>query len=316
MTMTVLVTGAGGFIGSAVARALKAAAYGVRAGVRQAGAGAAPDVIACNLDRPEELARAVVGADVVVHCAYGEESAMPAQCSTLLQAMDNSGVRRIVYFSSIAVHGDGGGPIGAYAIAKAECERLVRSWEGKGDGRRAVILRPGIVYGAHSRFWIDKLSERIRAGVWGDFGLAAAGPALLVHVDDLAAVTAAAVKRLGDAGSPVPELDVVGPEIPTWNAYFHALSARLSAKPLPVIGPARLSCLVFSGLLAKIWRRLGLPGGHATALAPTWGEMTMFARTVPFDAEKLSQALGVTPKIGLKEGLDRSFAVQDTSPDP
>ena len=316
MRRTILVTGSGGFIGSAIAAMLRTADYDVRAGLRRIGAGAVPGEVACDLDRPAELAAAVAGVDTVVHCAYGEEHAMPTQCAALLQAMDDAGVRRIVYFSSIAVHGDGNGPIGAYASAKAECEALVRGWENKGEGRRAVILRPGIVYGARSRFWIHKFSERIRAGVWGDFGPSAAGPALLVHVDDMAAVVIAAVARLSEAGPPIPELDVVGPETPAWNAYFHALAGRLSEQPLAAIGPVRLVCLSSLGLFARIWRRLGLPGWGRVALAPTWGELSMFARTVPFDAAKLPEKLGVTPKIGLKEGLDRSFPVQETRPDP
>ena len=50
----ILVTGAGGFIGAAVAKALRDDGFGVRMGTRRA----APGGTACDLDKPGE-ARAI-----------------------------------------------------------------------------------------------------------------------------------------------------------------------------------------------------------------------------------------------------------------
>ena len=312
----VLVTGGTGFIGARGTDALTRAGHDAHAGTRRATPQA--DVIACDLDRPAEIGAALAGIEIVVHCAYGEESAMPRQCAALLSAMATAGVARLVYFSSIAVHGDGEGPLDSYGRAKLDCETLVRDWEKAGGERRAVILRPGIVYGAGSRFWIDKMAERIRLGIWGDFGPAGDGWAHLVHVDDIAALTVAAVDRLQDGASAgkIPPLDIVGPEQPSWNAYFQALAAALGAPGLPIIGPTRLRWWAARRLAAKIWRRIGLPGGRRAALAPAPGELALFRRRLTLDAGAATAFLDLAPKITLKEGLARSLDPQDTRPEP
>ena len=74
--------------------------------------------------------------------------------------------------------------------AKAECEALYRAWAAENAERRVVALRPGIVYGADSPFWIRKMGERILAGGWGLFGPRGEGKAALIHNDDLARLVA------------------------------------------------------------------------------------------------------------------------------
>lgn len=323
MTSTILVTGSTGFIGSAIVRHLAEAGHKIRSGTRRPDQASVPGttLVACDLDRPSDLRAATNGVTVVVHCAYGDEAAMAHQCANLLAAMTEKDVTRLVYFSSIAVYGDTETPSldatidpqglrGAYATGKAECETQIRAWVNKHRGRRAIILRPGVVYGKKSPFWIDKLSERIRAGIWGDFGIHGAGPAPLVHVDDVAAVTVAAVKAIDAPVSPFAPLevfDVIGPETPSWNSYFHALAQSISAPPLPNIGDAQLRWWQIMAIPAKIWRRTGLPGGTRAALAPTPGEMAIFARQAHYNRHALEEKLGAGTQIGLEDGLKRSF---------
>jgi nucleoside-diphosphate-sugar epimerase len=313
---TILVTGSGGFIGRAVAKALSETTFNVRAGYRRAVPSDVSAGVLCDLDQPDQIAAAVKGADVVIHCAFADEHAMVRQCQSLLDAMALASVTKIIYFSSIAVHGEGQGPIGFYAEQKARCEQLILQWCEKSPEHRAVILRPGIVYGAGSHLWIDKLVARIRAGVWGDFGAAADGPATLIHIDDLSIVTREAANYLlSDKHAPI-SLDVVGPEVPSWNAYFQALAARVSHHPLRNISPLGRTILLIVGIAAKVLRRLGLPIMRGAALAPTKGELVMFARNVPYDAAEVPKHLGFQPQIGLVEGLARSLPNQDTRPAP
>ena len=318
---TILVTGGRGFIGAAVAAALGQAGFAARVGVRKL---SAPDQIACDLDQGGELGAAVAGAKLVVHTAYGDVGAMPRQCANLLAAMSDAGVDSLVYFSSIAVYGerDGAvvetdGPLGAldaYAAGKIACEKLVRTWaeDPAYPARRAIILRPGIVYGAGSRYWIDRLTQRIRAGVWGDFGAKGDGVAALIHIDDLADLVSRATTRLtDDARSNLPRvatLNAIGGETPSWNAYFKALAAALGAPALPSLDAATLASRAPIALAAKVWRRVGLPGFEKQALIPAAGELALFARKARYDTSAARDLLEFAPSVSVTEGLRRSLS--------
>lgn len=313
----VLITGAAGFIGAALAKALVAAGCEVRAGVRtsQARHGRA---VRCDLDRPDEIAAAMAGVDLVVHAAYGAVPAMTSQCNALLEAMAGAGVGRLIHLSSIAVYGDATGAIDedfagsathdAYGAAKTACEAAIRAFVAEPE-RVALILRPGIVYGAGSPFWIDKLAERIRCGALGRFGDAGEGIAALIHVDDLVAMVVAAVARLtgpAQSASRLTILNAIGPETPSWNAYFTALADRLG---LPLQDMSAAECRRRQGLavVAKIWRRLALPGGRGAALFPMPGEMALFARRSVYSSARAQAWFGFAPGIGLAEGLERAL---------
>jgi nucleoside-diphosphate-sugar epimerase len=320
----VLVTGATGFIGSVVAARLAAGAFAVRAGTRRSPSttdspeGLVP--IPCDLDDRAQMRGAVADVKLVVHAAYGDEAAMVAQCRTLLDAMSEANIERLIYFSSIAVYGERTGAIdetmppvgslGTYARAKLSCEVLVSAWasDAAHPGRRALILRPAIVYGTGSAFWTDKLAERIVAGAWADFGPAADGPAALVHVDDIGAVVAEASLRLtGDASGwgRVTNLTIVGPETPSWNTYFAALAKRIGAPKLPRLGGFGLALRQFVAVLSKIGHRLRLPVSHRAALAPTRAEMAIFGRNAIYRTDAAA-ALGLASRTGLAEGLART----------
>jgi nucleoside-diphosphate-sugar epimerase len=317
----VLVTGAGGFIGSVVVTHLSAAGFSVRAGVRRMDPDR-PDHVRCNLDRDDEVRAAVAGVDAVVHAAYGDSAAMPGQCARLLAAMAAGGVASLIHFSSIAIFGALGGdldeqhppgpPLDAYAGAKIACESQVRNWasDAASETRRAVLLRPGIVYGAGSPFWIEKMGERIRREAWGTFGAAGEGDAALIHVDDLAALVTAALTRLiGPERMTLPQaatVHAVGPDVVSWNQYFNALAAAMGRPALADISPATLAMRQGLAIGAKVWRRLGLPGGESAALAPLPGEMALFGRKANYRTDTALRLFGTLPKIGLAEGLARS----------
>jgi dihydroflavonol-4-reductase len=118
--MATLVTGAGGFIGSAVVRALVAQGRAVRAGLAP---GEAPDnLLGLDVERvtvdvgdPAAVARAVDGCDVVYHLAaiYSLWLRDPSRIYAVnvdgtrhvLAAAAAAGVRRVVHTSSIAAVG-------------------------------------------------------------------------------------------------------------------------------------------------------------------------------------------------------------------
>jgi 2-alkyl-3-oxoalkanoate reductase len=323
--LRILVTGATGFIGASLLQPLADRVGKVRGGSRHHRPSAhATEMVDCDLDNPDQTRAAVAGSDVVVHTAYGSFAAMPEQCRTLLAAMSAAGTSGLVYFSSIAVYGASEGTVredsaliaraGSYGEAKARCEDLIRQWVDEKSGlRRAIILRPGIVYGARSTLWVGRMIERIRCGAWGTFGSSGEGRAALIHVDDVAEIVVAACGRMAKAPETLPDvamINVVGPETPSWNTYFQALAAADGHTPLRAIAPGALALQQVLAVLAKIWRRLGLPGGRRFALAPTPGELKLFALEADYASDKLETVLGLKATIGLQEGLRRSLPIR------
>ncbi|GLK81899.1 NAD-dependent epimerase/dehydratase family protein [Methylopila turkensis] len=320
-----LVTGAGGFIGSAVATRLADVGYQVRAGLRSS---ALPETLRrreglvatpCDLDQPGDLRAAVDGADVVVHAAYGPDAEMEPQCRRLLAAMAEAGCGALVHFSSIAVYGEregaiveSDGPVGSpggYGDAKIACEAAIAAWAGERPAdRRALLLRPGAVYGRGSRFWVDKTRARLEAGALGDLGPAGDGVAPLIHVDDVAEMTFAAVRRLTDVApfEGVAALNLVGPETPSWNRYFADLAAAAGLLAPRSIGAVERAFRAALLRPAQIGRRLGLPGLAGLALSPAPGERALFARRAAFSTEAAERVLLTSAVIGLKDGLARS----------
>jgi dihydroflavonol-4-reductase len=222
----VFITGASGFVGSAIARELSRAGFALRALVR----GGSPRANLDGLDaeivegdmRDERAVLAVAkGARYVFHVAAdyrlwapNRDEIMKANVEgtrAVMEAAKAAGAERIVYTSSVAtlkLHDDGtpaaesaplteNEAIGAYKRSKVAAERLVeRMIE---DGLPVVIVNPSTPVGPRDRrptptgrMIVEAASGRMPAFV--DTGLN------LVHVDDVAAGHIAALKsgRIGE----------------------------------------------------------------------------------------------------------------------
>ncbi len=210
--MTVLVTGATGFVGAAVARRLVGAGGDVRVLVR-AGSdrrnleGLSVDVVTGDLTDAASVSRAVAGCRGVFHVAADyrlwvrDPAAMHRAnvdgTRTVLAAAADAGVERIVYTSSVAtlgVRADGVAAdeetpstvddmIGPYKRTKFLAEEVARAMAA--DGVPVVIVNPSTPVGPGDvkptptgRMIVDALAGRMPAYV--DTGLNVA------HVDDVA----------------------------------------------------------------------------------------------------------------------------------
>lgn len=173
--MKVLVTGATGAIGPRIVDALHQSGHAVRAlSIDAPAEGMFPEGVEClrgDITDPETVEAAMNGVDAVVHMAALLHIIDPTQemlgeyerinvhgTSTVVGAAVKAGVRRIVFFSTIAVYGRSDGqkldeqsparPETIYARTKLAAEEIVLHAKG-GDGRPlGVVLRLGAVYGS------------------------------------------------------------------------------------------------------------------------------------------------------------------------
>jgi dihydroflavonol-4-reductase len=223
----VLVTGASGFIGSALVKHLVEAGWRVRALLRPTSpraqlAGLRVEYAEGDINAAESVTRAVAGVRYVFHVAadYRLWARQPSELMrtnvdgtrTVMLAAQRAAVERIVYTSSVATlaprpNGESSdessplhpsGAISAYKQSKVLAERLVETLIAD-NGLPAVIVNPSAPIGPRDvrptptgRIIVEAASGRMPGFV--DTGLN------LVHVDDVAAghVAALCQGRIGE----------------------------------------------------------------------------------------------------------------------
>ena len=180
MRLKIAILGAGGFIGSRAVEVFHLARLAeVRPIVRRF-AGLARlsrfDLdcrIADALDQTA-LVRAFDGCEVVVHAVAGGPKDILGTLSPVYRAARQAGVRRLVYLSSAAVHGQApepgtteDSPLSCrqsipYNNAKVRAEKTLKGLRTTGTVE-TVILRPGIVFGPRSS-WVAGFAEGLTTG--------------------------------------------------------------------------------------------------------------------------------------------------------
>jgi nucleoside-diphosphate-sugar epimerase len=318
----ILVTGAGGFIGSAVTRLLAAdPGFSVRAATRD-GRSLGAGVTACKLDVCDErdFAGSLKGVDAVVHCAVGARQTTVEGTRRLLQAAREAGVRRVVHLSSIAVYGEREGAVDeavavvspegqGYAHWKVAAEAACR--EAGQAGIEVVILRPAIVYGPGSPQWIVTPAKRLLGGHWGALGDVGRGTCNAVHVDDVAAACLAAL-RAPAAVAAGQVFNISGHEAVTWNEWYARLASALGCPPLRDVSAAGWRQRMLGALPFKAMGRVSPVAGRifgARILSgPSPSELRLFALAATYPTEKAAAAIGWEPRIGLDEGLASAVA--------
>ncbi|MBI5106934.1 MAG: NAD(P)H-binding protein [Solirubrobacterales bacterium] len=165
--MKVLVTGASGYVGAALAPRLQAAGHDVRAFGRDAGRIAAAgvdtrDVVLGDALTGAGLDEALDGVDVAYYLIHSMEpggEAFPARerrsAEHFAAAAARAGVRRVVYLGGL-VPADA--PPSAHLSSRLDVERVLL-----GSAPESVALRASIVIGARSRSFrfLVRLVERV-----------------------------------------------------------------------------------------------------------------------------------------------------------
>lgn len=211
--MRVLVTGATGYLGGAICRALLADGRRVAGTTRTEQGAAALRALGCDpvfadLEDPDGLARACVGMDAVVHAAAINGPQRGAADRAAVEAMLGalgSGERAFVYTSGTWVLGDTGD---AVATEKWPCRPLpVNAWQlaveervlaAHHAGLRSAVVRPATVHGAAGGSLAALVAQAKKRGAARVVG---SGHQMwsTVHVDDLADLYARVLRGI-DAG--------------------------------------------------------------------------------------------------------------------
>lgn len=184
----VAITGATGFVGSAVLAKALAKGHAVRALARR-DQPPRDGVTWVRGDLSDEaaLAALVEGADAVIHVAGLTNTPDPAAfaianvtgTANVLAAMTAAGVKRLVFVSSLAAREP---KLSAYGASKAKAEALVEA-----SGLDWTTVRPPGVYGPRDIDYLDMF----RTAKWGFVPLPPGGASSIIHADDLAALLVA-----------------------------------------------------------------------------------------------------------------------------
>jgi nucleoside-diphosphate-sugar epimerase len=303
----VLITGANGFAGAAIARHLLVQGWQVRGSVRR-GEAAVPagveKIVTGPIDGTTDWTGPLSGIDSVVHCAarvhvLREREADPlaafrranVEATQRLAAQAvGSGVGHFVFLSSIGAAKAASDPdaANAYQRSKLEAEAALRQ-AAAGSQMIVVMLRPPLIYGPAAPGNFARLARLIAAG--RPLPLASlTNRRSQIFVGNLAGAVEAALACRTSPPKPLALSD--GEDLST---------AELAARIGRACGrPARL--LPCPAGLLRLGARLLGQGAAAEAMT---GSLTV-------DNGAIGRELGWTPAFSVDEGLDLTF--RDATP--
>ncbi|MFO0995913.1 MAG: NAD-dependent epimerase/dehydratase family protein [Alphaproteobacteria bacterium] len=317
--MSVLVTGASGFLGRRLAQILRERGEAVHLLVRPSSILDAHDlalgqVHRCSLADIPGLTAILQSVRVVFHCAalssdWGPWSEFRAAnidgVVNLLRASLAAGsVERFVHVSSTDVYGYPARP-GDESMALRDVGLPYNRSKCAGDhaaldfhrrtGLPVTIVRPATIFGPGSKDWVVELGRHLvaRRAVTIAGGRTPAG---LVYVDDVARVMIALSENpqaIGEA------YNVVDPTAVTWRMYIDTIADAFEA-PRVRLNIDRRTALTLSYAGEMAYRILRMK----TRPMLTRHAVLLLTRDQQFSAARLTRLVPAFPYVGVKAGLD------------
>jgi nucleoside-diphosphate-sugar epimerase len=316
----ILVTGATGAVGPRVVASLFDAGYRVRTlSVDPPRENMWQDSLENQIGdvaNPADVQSAMQGVDAVIHLASLLHIFNPP-CSLrgmyervnvkgtaiVVKAAAETGVRRIVYFSTIAVYGDSQGqilteetppqPNTFYGQTKHKAESIIIEARRQDGQPLGTVLRFGAIYGAHIkgnyRRLLEGLAKRRFIPIGNGYNRRS-----LVYDKDVGRAAVLAVSHPAAAGR---VFNVTDGEFHTLHEIIECMSLSLGRKPPLIsvpVGPVR----ALIGLIAKGSRAIGLT-------PPITQEMIdKYTEDIAVDSHLIQKDLGFIPQYDLRGGWE------------
>ena len=331
----ILVTGAAGFLGRRVVRALAERGVGrirclLRPGASPSAVptdfpGTAVELVMASFGDGEALQSAFAGVEVVYHVAAAKRGSAPALVADTVVGSENifqaalaANVRRFVLVSSLGVMDAAGLPIGgvvdesvqldphpewrdAYTFSKHRQETLALEYARR--GLPLVVVRPGVIFGPGEPLLHTRVGLRV-PGMFLQLGKSNAIP--LTYVDNCAdAVALAGLKpNLRDSVICVVDDDLpLGRQI--LRRYRREIE-RLRVVTVPYSIMRRLARL-------NVWYHERTQGHFPVLCTPY--EVASIWKRVRYSNRAAKEHLGWSPRVDMQTALDRTFrALADAPP--
>ena len=316
--MKILITGGSGFIASHFYAPLLAAGH---------------EVVNCDLIEPPPqargatfvrsdvrdragLRRAMTGCDAVLHLAAAHHDfgiaeqtfydVNAAGAEMVCQAMDDLGITKVCFYSTVAVYGSASpphhedaavAPVSPYGSSKLAGETVFRRWTERGGARSCFVIRPTATIGPRHFANMYSLIRQIDTGRFLPVGKGG-NVKSLAYVENLVEATmalwleAAPTRQPFDIVNYVDKPDLTSAEIVT--TIHEALGRRPPRLSVPYPLAMTLA-FPFDLAIGMSGRNLPISRERIRKLA---------SADTRFEAEKI-RARGFRPRVSLKSGLTR-----------
>lgn len=310
----VVITGATGFVGKRLAKALHQRGYKLRVLARSSKDDAYFQSLGAQIYHGDIKDPAVPGwlmdgacglfhlASIVQQAGLPDEEFWDVHVHAVKRLMEESarhGVKRIVHCSTTGVLGDITNPPAdetfpysakdIYQVTKAEGEKTALAFNGV-DGLEVTVIRPAMVYGPGD----TRLLKLFRLIASGSFRMIGAGSALAhpVYVDDLVDGMILAYESPKAPGS----VYILGGDryVTLWEwakTIATASGVSLSGRSIPYL-PVMIAAVLCEGICK--------PFGIEPPLFRR--RVDFFVKNRAFSIDRARRELGYSPKTGLPEG--------------
>lgn len=316
-----VVTGATGFLGGHLSRALTESGWDVHAIARPSSRAESLESMGvtihrCGLFDSDGLRRALDGSRTVFHSAalvtdWGSRTEFFETnvhgTESVASAAADAGVGRLVHVSTTDVYGfpndadrdESSPPVRTgwpYVDSKIDAEAAVRK-VAAARGLPLTIVRPATIYGPGDKYFVLEIAQYLRAGFVPVVGGGRARPGF-AYVENLADAIAKAGTAPAAAGGTYNLHDACGAD---WREYVSKLADALGYRDRRLSLSPRFAGAVATGM-ESVWRTLSIRSRppltrHAIAILGTEQE---------FPTQRARRDLEWTPPVDFDKSIARS----------